>query len=693
MFLVNESKKTVTRTFTIASPDPDEPIIIWDLIFLEQTLFSADSRGYVCSWDLKTGVIMKNFFLSPLDLLCLQKSLDETTLYAAGVDKAVYTLVSSNQSEDPWIPGPLIRGCTHDVKSMVLLPPLSALIFEGQSNSAYSSSSRLLCVGSSCRIEIVPATTLKAFTNQLAKIKPFKQSPYDVGLIDSNDQFTNTLCLMPYKLPSARSTPFFACALYESVQIGLFFSAPKLEIFRLASNPKDEDQPFGLLKLAQVTPKSPQIFISCAISPCGKYLAYSSDADLTRILTLSVKNIKNDDLQKEDVCIKRVDWSHLTDKFYSNQPSRQQRKRKVSNSSAVSSEEDDTLTEVSPKTKKMKKLLRQRSNSNASSSYGSSADEQDLSRSEYSENDIQDKAQLDPMELFINPESAAANSEKRFLLPLTVSGAILSSCTCLRFSWDSKKLFMVLQKEPSNLYCFHIAKADFDYKVEFPEAEKINKLMCEKTKYQRGDFGLLFLLCASGRVLVLDASSGKILHTIPRALSLFSGNSEALHDSVWFSNIPISVAVNHEKADEKLRMTILLASGQIREWSLMLSFDSKQKVTVEECLQADWLTEFWSHFGQKVETKYWGINSISYIDENTWLLSSHKFFLRVKRGAPMKSSLRVGSEEGCLSIISQKGNVVETIRMPNGGIAAITLDPCRVIASLKPAFWRKIYGL
>ena len=52
-------------------------------------LFSGDSRGRVCVWDARLGVLLTSFARHDADVLTLALAPGERTLYAAGVDSKI----------------------------------------------------------------------------------------------------------------------------------------------------------------------------------------------------------------------------------------------------------------------------------------------------------------------------------------------------------------------------------------------------------------------------------------------------------------------------------------------------------------------------------------------------------------------------------------------------------------------------
>ena len=85
-------------------------------------MISGDSKGEVCIWDQNFGTLVKTFNQLQSDILALELSPQNESIYASGVDSRVINIQFNSQSED-WMLSSIYRGQSHDIKSLVMLSP------------------------------------------------------------------------------------------------------------------------------------------------------------------------------------------------------------------------------------------------------------------------------------------------------------------------------------------------------------------------------------------------------------------------------------------------------------------------------------------------------------------------------------------------------------------------------------------
>lgn len=92
--------------------------IVWSLGFTKDgSLWSADSIGNLCQWDISTGTQIQSFNLSTADLYSLACHPSELAVYAAGADQKVYEIRASS-AFDKWTIAGKCRVHNHDVRCL-----------------------------------------------------------------------------------------------------------------------------------------------------------------------------------------------------------------------------------------------------------------------------------------------------------------------------------------------------------------------------------------------------------------------------------------------------------------------------------------------------------------------------------------------------------------------------------------------
>lgn len=99
--------------------DKSSSCIIWDLVYLETLIVSADSCGKVQFWSDEHGTLVQSFEEHAADVLAISAGSNKDVIYSTGIDQKVVCLRKLNQTGD-WIKQGEVRVSTHDVRAMDL---------------------------------------------------------------------------------------------------------------------------------------------------------------------------------------------------------------------------------------------------------------------------------------------------------------------------------------------------------------------------------------------------------------------------------------------------------------------------------------------------------------------------------------------------------------------------------------------
>ncbi|KAL5108388.1 hypothetical protein TcWFU_000725 [Taenia crassiceps] len=214
---------------TIGDDRPTIPPVAWSLVFVGNTLFSGDSRGNVCVWDSEVGALVSSFRTHAADVLALAVSKNNQSIFAAGADPNIQRFdLCQTAHISQWQPSCVIGAGERDIRSLIFVQ-------RGESSGLRSCSAdmdHLIAAGNDARLQIFPCP----------------QS----NLGDKHGEY---MCL--YRLPPKVKRSF------QSKASARYFT-----------------------KLAHIQPKQGNHIISCCISPCGKFVAYSDDVR-ARILKIA----------------------------------------------------------------------------------------------------------------------------------------------------------------------------------------------------------------------------------------------------------------------------------------------------------------------------------------------------------------------------------------------------------------------
>ena len=103
----------------------EELTIVWSVrVISPHSLVSGDSLGHVQFWDLKFGTLTATFSAHKYDVLCLVTAMNDTVVYAAGLDSLVVEIrnVSSSDHSPKWLVSATQRAHTHDIRALATMP-------------------------------------------------------------------------------------------------------------------------------------------------------------------------------------------------------------------------------------------------------------------------------------------------------------------------------------------------------------------------------------------------------------------------------------------------------------------------------------------------------------------------------------------------------------------------------------------
>ena len=101
------------------SYDKSSTCIIWDLVYLESLIVSADSCGKVQFWSDEQGTLVQSFQEHAADVLAIVAGSNKDVIFSTGIDQKVVCLRKLKQTGD-WIKQEEVKVHTHDVRAMDL---------------------------------------------------------------------------------------------------------------------------------------------------------------------------------------------------------------------------------------------------------------------------------------------------------------------------------------------------------------------------------------------------------------------------------------------------------------------------------------------------------------------------------------------------------------------------------------------
>ncbi|VDK33166.1 unnamed protein product [Taenia asiatica] len=329
---------TTLSVCAIGDDHPPNPPVAWSLVFVGQemfirrstlsfarnTLFSGDSRGNVCVWDSEVGALVSSFGTHAADVLALAVSKDNQSVFAAGADPIIqrFDLCRTGRISQ-WQPSCVIGAGARDIRSLIFVQ-------RGDSSGLRSCSAdmdHLIVAGNSARIQIFPCPQsnlgdkVPLSRRILRKKKDALDIPPPFHLPFWPLSITPTL---PLAAHFAHST--FAPNYGHSARLCLVQHSEYMCLYRLPPKAKraylSKTSVRYITKLAHIQPKQGNYVISCCISPCGKFMAYSDDVRARILKIAHPESWKlNPDKPAPLVAISRLSWPGLSQRSFQSRAS------------------------------------------------------------------------------------------------------------------------------------------------------------------------------------------------------------------------------------------------------------------------------------------------------------------------------------------------------------------------------------
>jgi len=107
------------RSMLTVTCDKSRGCIIWDLVYLDGCIISADSLGTVKFWNDEHGTLLQTFKEHDGDILSIVSSSQHKVLFSTGVDQKI-VCYREVKGISEWIRTSVIKSHTHDVRAMDL---------------------------------------------------------------------------------------------------------------------------------------------------------------------------------------------------------------------------------------------------------------------------------------------------------------------------------------------------------------------------------------------------------------------------------------------------------------------------------------------------------------------------------------------------------------------------------------------
>ncbi|XP_063828212.1 U3 small nucleolar RNA-associated protein 4 homolog [Ostrinia nubilalis] len=255
--------------------------IVWCLAVLSDNIVvSGDSHGRLTFWDRKLGEQIESYTTHKADILCIEVSEDESSLYCSGVDPVItnFIKVNNNTSKHPtlqWVKNVQRNIHEHDVRVLALnddrlvsvgadgyitlssYPPKWVMrippMIPGP-RSAVCAKKKLLLLRYSNHLEVWKLGSYATTNN--GKVVFSNQSTKNVEQTDSNSQLE-------------KDTPI-------AILNNAYNQNNKNKNLKLTDNP---------VKLVSVQTKGKKQIKCCELSPSGEFIVYSTE-NTVRMLKL-----------------------------------------------------------------------------------------------------------------------------------------------------------------------------------------------------------------------------------------------------------------------------------------------------------------------------------------------------------------------------------------------------------------------
>ena len=157
-----------------------DSLCIWTLkILCDGTIVAGDSRGHVTFWDGQFGTLLARFNQHHADVLQVAASMDETTIFAAGIDSQISVFhKSSSSSAKAWTYLSSKRPHTHDVRALCVVAPRTTTVEQTQKhkNNNKSLGGMLWSGGNDTRL-LMHGAVERFFKQHPVRVNPCPQRP------------------------------------------------------------------------------------------------------------------------------------------------------------------------------------------------------------------------------------------------------------------------------------------------------------------------------------------------------------------------------------------------------------------------------------------------------------------------------------------------------------------------------------
>ncbi|BHF71498.1 U3 small nucleolar RNA-associated protein 4 [Sparganum proliferum] len=726
--LINIDSCSVFSTFCLDAESSVLPTVVWSLLFVGGVLFSGDSKGRVSLWNIKVGGMICSFASHSADVLALAASPDSMSVFAGGVDPIIRRFdFSHSGSSARWQAGGLIHGCQRDVHGLVYIPLNKT---GGVVDGGLRQVDRLLAAGDDGRLTLLACSStsdlgvdapLRAHQTPAAQVgQPRGEKSSSISSVAALPLWPLSLApSLPVAMQFARETFVASNSSSPPARLGLLQYADHMNLIHFPRRPKtffkksneaNDDKNRNFLCLAEIRPRRGQQVLTCAISPCGRFVAYS---DTTRSRVLKVAHpeswLFDRNCPSQLVTISRLGWAHLGS----------ERKRRRRSISRASSEERSVGAAASTPTTA-------NTGSGGTSELDSDSDEGRLFLDQSSADLFTAASNGLPDTELANVAPTAADKKRpsSAMVPAdqTDDSSALPAARLLAFTPDSNGLVSVDTATQQVTYLdlqtgcerWHFTPgAGAPVGVHLMRMEKF-ALKLSSTKgspTSQGQVTFLALGCADGRVLLhCLETGGQHLFTCPRIhsdSSLCAPRPVAVAFHTPTALMPSSKSSSPARLD--LRLSILYTSSQLVEWQVPISVEpcpesgaGKFKVSVREHpVQDPWLLKFWASVGKEWNRRLPPFHSMDYLGPSgdCWILVSAGFVVYLDRTKPYKASdikvaIRRQSKEAddlCLKVSTKFQTAIQASVLPDR-VAIMQIDTPEILLKLPAPLHKKRFG-
>nr|CDS27450.1 Cirhin [Hymenolepis microstoma] len=707
VYILSLETGSTLSTYFVGDEYAATPTIVWSLLFVGNSLFSGDSKGNVSVWDVDIGVMVSTFKTHTVDVLALAASSDQSMVFATGVDPTIRRFdLCITERNTQWQPSGFIKGGRRDINCLLF-------VGEGESTGlrAYNADvDYLVAAGNDSRLKLLPCPRTQANLGSIG------------GLTRKQRKKEQVMS----KLPTPIHLPFWPFSLAPNLPLAVHFAVDTfgvtegppgrmcliqhvdhLNLYRFPSKPnkKVKDQPRFVLQLARIQPLRGNYVVTSAISPCGKFLAYSDDVR-SRVLIIkkstSRKNWNFDAASGEPVVtLSRLGWMS----------SSQERRIRNISSSASSDNEAAAVEETVDEMSTSRFFLDQ---SSADLFVTSSKGDKSLRSLSGPDKDFDSHlAVVAPQtrKRKVDGGQSEDQSDEASALPPASLMSFTPSSRCL-VTVDSISQNVVCRRLDTGVECWNLSRhRSVSTKTDNTPVAPIHILKMVKFVGEHSSLILLAIASLDARVSIYSFKEGEnspptLLFTCPRA-------ADPIRVGYHPRPVDIALRIKEFKACEsesedassevlfKARSAVFYTSGQLVEWILHLSFVEGVGVQLKGTPRTDpWLEEFWqqnSASWRRLMPRFCYLNY--YYGGKILILGSKNICLTIDRRKKValndvqwafrKRNSKISDH--CLHIFDTLKNAVEHAVLPDR-IAAITLNLVAANAELPIPLKKKYFG-